>query len=173
MAEELYVRFKLCDGSVQIIFGVMLKPYPGSYLTQLVFNHDFKSTKDDQGCFWVDEEPQIFAAILTFYRHGQLLLPDIFVGIRASIIEQSPLPVEKSSHALDPPQLTTTINITCVRLRGATQKLSCQHSREPNTCICTIVGMHQCQCRTGDWVPVGLGTQLTGTGAYLIDTINY
>jgi hypothetical protein len=32
--------------------------------------------------------------------------------------------------------------------------------------------MHQCQFRTGDWVPVALGTQLTGTGAYLDVTMN-
>ncbi|CAF4718304.1 unnamed protein product, partial [Rotaria sp. Silwood2] len=137
MTEELYVRFKLCDGSVQTILGVMLKLYPDSYLTQLVFNHDFKSTKDDQGFFWVDEEPQIFAAILTFYRHGQFLLPDIFVGIRDSIIEKYLLPVEKVLRVLDFPELTTTANITRVRLRGATQKLCCQHSREATTRICT------------------------------------
>ncbi|CAF1090883.1 unnamed protein product [Rotaria sp. Silwood1] len=139
MAEELYVRFKLCDGSVQTILGVMLKPYPDSYLTKLVFNHDFKSTKDDQGFFSVDEEPQIFAAILTFYRHGQLLLPDIFVGIRDSIIDKYLLPVEKSSRALDPPEPKTTTNITRVHLRGATRVWSDSYSREPSTSLCTIV----------------------------------
>ncbi len=140
MAEELYIRFKLCDGSVQIILGAMLKPYPDSYLTKLVFNQDFKSTKDDQGFFWVDEEPQIFAAILTFYRHGQLLLPDIFVGIRDSIIDKYLLPVEKSSYALDPSKSTTTTNnITRVRLRGATRLLYIPPSTQPITSICTIV----------------------------------
>jgi hypothetical protein len=140
MAEELYIRFKLCDGSVQIILGAMLKPYPDSYLTKLVFNQDFKSTKDDQGFFWVDEEPQIFAAILTFYRHGQLLLPDIFVGIRDSIIDKYLLPVEKSSCVLDPSKSTiTTNNITRVRLRGATRLLYIPPSTQLITSICTIV----------------------------------
>ena len=88
MADKLYVHFKLSNRSVQTILGAMLKPYPDSYLTKLVFNGDFKSSKDDQGFFWVDEEPQIFGAILTFYRHGQLLLPDIFVSIRDSIIDK-------------------------------------------------------------------------------------
>ncbi len=140
MAEELYVRFKLCDESVQTILGVMLKPYPDSYLTKLVFNHDFKLTKDDQGFFWVDEEPQIFAAILTFYRHGQLILPDIFVGIRDSIIDKYLLPVEKSPRVLDSPETaTTTTNITRVRLRGATWLFSSPPSTEVTSQPCTIV----------------------------------
>ncbi|CAF3754730.1 unnamed protein product [Rotaria sp. Silwood1] len=122
MAEELYVRFKLCDGSVQTILDVMLKPYPDSYLTKLVFNHNFKSTKDDQGFFWVDEEPQIFAAILTFYRHGQLLLPDIFVSIRDSIIDKYLLPVEKSPRVLDPSESTTMANITRDQYTKATRQ---------------------------------------------------
>jgi hypothetical protein len=136
MAEELYIRFKLCDGSVQRIVGVMLKPYPDSYLTKLVFNHDFKSSKDDEGFFWVDEEPQIFSAILTFYRHGQLILPSIYVGIRDSIIDKYLLPLEKSSDVVDPSE---TINMMHVRLRGATRLLSLSPPLESNTVVCTIV----------------------------------
>ncbi|CAF0953950.1 unnamed protein product [Adineta steineri] len=139
MTKELYVRFKLCDGSVQTILGDMLKPYSDTYLTKLVFNHDFKSTKDGQGLFWIDEEPQIFAAILTFYRHGQLLLPDIFVGIRDSIIDKYLLPIEKSSRVLDPPESTITMNIRRVRLRGATRAFSFPPSMETNRYLCTIV----------------------------------
>jgi len=139
MAEELYVRIKLCDGSVQTILGVMLKPYPDSYLTKLVFNHEFKSTKDDQGFFWVDEEPQIFAAILTFYRHGQLLLSDIFVSIRDSIIDKYLLPIEKSPRVLDPSESKTMTNIMRVRLRGATRSFTFAPSMEITRCICTIV----------------------------------
>jgi len=139
MTDELYIHFKLSDGSVQTILGVMLKPYPDSYLTKLVFNHDFKSTKDDQGFFSVDEESQIFSAILTFYRHGQLLLPDIFVSIRDSIIDKYLLPVEKCSQVLHPPESTRMTNITRVRLRGATRTLSFPPPTESGTRVCTIV----------------------------------
>ena len=140
MADELNVHFKLSDRSVQTILGAILNPYPDSYLTQLVFNDAFKSTKDDQGYFCIDEEPQIFAAILTFYRHGQLVLPDIFVDIRDSIIDKYLLPVEKSPRVLDPPEsTTTTTNIMRVRLRGATQAFSFPPSTELNTYRCTIV----------------------------------
>ena len=117
MAEELYIRFKLCDGSMQRILGVMLKPYPDSYLSKLVFNKDFKSFKDDQGFFWIDEEPQIFNAILTFYRHSQLILPDMSDDIRDSIIDKYLLPVEKSPNVLDTPETTITSNITHVYIK--------------------------------------------------------
>ncbi|CAM4771018.1 unnamed protein product [Rotaria magnacalcarata] len=139
MTEELYIRFKLCDGSVQTILGTMLKPYPDSYLTKLVFNNDFKSTKDDQGFFCVDEEPQIFAAILTFYRHGQLLLPNIFVSIRDSIIDKYLLPFEKLPSAINSPESTITMNITRVRLRGAARTFVYAPSMEPMSYLCTIV----------------------------------
>jgi hypothetical protein len=142
MVDELYVHFKLSDQSVQTILGVMLKPYPDSYLTKLVFNQSFKSTKDDQGFFLVDEEPQIFAAILNFYRHGQLILPDIFVAIRDSIINKYLLPFEISSRVFHPPRLTTTTTttyITYVRLRGATRSFSYPPSTELKTRVCTLV----------------------------------
>ncbi len=139
MADELYVQFKLSDRSVQIILGVMLKSYPDSYLTKLVFNHSFKSTADDQGFFWVDEEPQIFAAILTLYRHGQLILPDIFVAIRDSIINKYLLPVEISSCVHHPPRSITTTYTTYVRLHGLTRSFTFPPSTELKTRRCTLV----------------------------------
>lgn len=136
MVDELYVHFKLSDQSVQTILGVMLKPYPDSYLTKLVFNDSFNSTKDDQGFFRVDEEPQIFAGVLTFYRHGQLILPDIFVTIRDSIINKYLLPAEIASRVIQP---TTTTYITYVRLRGKSLSFTFAPSTEYKTRLCTLV----------------------------------
>jgi len=139
MEDELYIHFKLSDRSVQTILAVMLKPYPDSYLTKLVFNNGFKSTKDDQGFFLIDEEPQIFASILTFYRHGHLILPEIFVAIRDSIINKYLLPVEICSHVRHPRSTTTTTYITYVRLRGANRRITFPPSTEPQLRLCTLV----------------------------------
>jgi hypothetical protein len=139
MANEPFVHFKLSDRSVQTICGTMLKPYPDSYLTKLVFNPSFKPTKDDQGFFWIDEDPQIFAAILNFYRHGQLILPDIFVAIRDSIIDKYLLPVNISSRVLHPLCPTRTTYVTYVRLRGVTESVSLPPSTELKRRLCTLV----------------------------------
>jgi hypothetical protein len=140
MEDELYIQFKLSDRSVQTILAVMLKPYPDSYLTKLVFTNFFKSTQDDQGFFLIDEEPQIFASILTFYRHGHLILPEIFVAIRDSIINKYLLPVEICSHVHHPPRSTTaTTYITYVRLRGANRAFNFPPSAEPKVRLCTLV----------------------------------
>jgi hypothetical protein len=144
MTDKLYVHFKLSDQSVQTILGALLKPYPDSYLTKLVFNDSFKSTADDHGFFLVDEDPKIFAAILNFYRHGQLILPDIFVAIHDSVINKYLLPVEVSScvHSPPPPpppQSTTITYITRVRLRGAIRLFYVGPSTEVNSRICTLV----------------------------------
>jgi len=139
MADELFVHFKLSDQSVQTILGAALKPYPDSYLTKLVFNPSFESTKDDQGFFRIDEDPQIFAAILNFYRHGQLILPDIFVAIRDSIIDKYLLSVDIPSRALHSLWSTRTTYTTYVRLRGVTVSISFSDPMKLKNCLCTLV----------------------------------
>ena len=52
MVDELYVQFKLSDRSVQTILGVMLKPYPDSYLTKLVFNCSFPKSGGHTRRLW-------------------------------------------------------------------------------------------------------------------------
>jgi hypothetical protein len=137
MNDERYVHFKLSDRSMHTILGDILKPYPDSYITQLVFNDAFKSAKDEQGYFWVDEESQIFSGILTFYRHGHLVLPDIFADIRHSIINKYLLPIETS--CIPRSQSITTASTTYVRLRGETSKFSSPNSIKLDTYQCTVV----------------------------------
>jgi hypothetical protein len=110
------------------------------YLTQLVFNDAFKSTKDDQGYFCIDEESQIFSAILTFYRHDQFVLPDIFVDLRDAIIDKYLLPIETSPRASFP-ESTSTTNTTYVRLRGETRDLTFPSSTKSKTYRCTATDL--------------------------------
>jgi len=106
------------------------------YLTQIVFNDAFKSTKDDQGYFCIDEELQIFAAIFTFYRHDQLVLPDIFVDLRDAIIDKYLLPIETSPRA-SCPESTSTTYTAYVRLRGETRDFTFPSSTKSKTYRCT------------------------------------
>ena len=92
------VKFKLTNGASFGIYRQTLERYPHSFLTRLVANETNATfhSRDADDAFVIDEDPTIFAAILTYYRCGVLTI--VHDDLRQAIIEKYMLPPIHSAH---------------------------------------------------------------------------
>ena len=127
-----YIQFKLSDGSIQSIVEDLLKPYPGSYLSKLIFY-------ERKDMYHVDEDPLIFSSILTFYRHGFFILPAHLSSEvnRQSIADKYLLPFLAT---YDTPSESVTYT-TYIELTGS-HELVKFHAHEKKTVECTQTKPH-------------------------------